>query len=57
MGSCDADVAAAQLGPALWAFRDQHRQYFDFEYSGVDLDAELETIAPRPPGRARSPRW
>jgi hypothetical protein len=57
MGSCDADVAAAQLGPALWTFRDQHRQYFDFEYSGVDLDAELEAIAPRPPGRPRSPRW
>ena len=57
MGSCDADVAAAQLGPALWTFRDQHREYFDFEYSGVDFDAELETIAPRPPGRSRSPRW
>ena len=34
MGSCDADVAAAQLGPALWTFRDQHRYYFAFEYSG-----------------------
>jgi hypothetical protein len=56
MGSCDADVAAAQLGPPLWTFRDQHRAYFDFEYSGVDLDAELETIAPRRPGRAKSPR-
>jgi hypothetical protein len=59
MGSCDADVAAAQLGPALWTFRDQHRRYFDFEYSGVDLDDYLETIGPRPiaPGKPGSPRW
>ncbi len=59
MGSCDADVAAAQLGPALWTFRDQHRHYFDFEHSGVDLDDYLETIAPRPiaPGKPGSPRW
>lgn len=58
MGSCDADVAAAQLGPALWTFRDQHRHYFEFEYSGVDLDAYLEAIAPRPaaPGELRRPR-
>jgi hypothetical protein len=59
MGSCDAEVTAAQLGPALWTFRDQHRYYFAFEYSGVDLDQIIETIAPRPAGstnRARS-RW
>lgn len=59
MGSCDADVAAAQLGPALWTFRDQHRYYFAFEYSGVDLDQVIETIAPHPAGPknlARS-RW
>jgi hypothetical protein len=48
MGSCDADVAAAQLGPALWRFRDQHRHYFAFEYSGVDLDDYVESVAPRP---------
>jgi hypothetical protein len=53
VGSCDRNVAAAQLGPALWAFRDQHRHYFQFEYSGVELDSHLRTIAPRP---ARSPR-
>jgi hypothetical protein len=59
MGSCDAAVAAAQLGPALWTFRDQHRHYFDFEYSGLDLDGYVETIAPRPaaPGNPASPRW
>ena len=57
MGSCDADVAAAQLGPALWTFRDQHRYYFEFEYSGVDLDPEVETIAPRPTGASGAPRW
>jgi hypothetical protein len=50
MGSCDADMTAAQLGPALWTFRDQHRYYFAFEYSGVDLDQVVETIAPRPTG-------
>jgi len=59
MGSCDADVAAAQLGPALWTFRDQHRHYFAFEYSGVDLDDYVESIAPRPTGPENpgSPRW
>ena len=48
MGSCDRHVLAAQLGPALWAFRDQHLHYFQFEHSGFDLDPYLETIAPRP---------
>ena len=59
MGSCDADVAAAQLGPALWRFRDQHRPYFQFEYSGVDLDDWLQSIAPRPAGVGNpgAPRW
>ena len=57
MGNCDADVAAAQLGPALWTFRDQHRYYFEFEYSGVDLDHDVETIAPRPTGASGPPRW
>ena len=59
MGSCDADVAAAQLGPALWTFRDQHRHYFAFEYSGVDLDDDVATIAPRAaaPNNPRAPRW
>jgi hypothetical protein len=58
-GSCDADAAAAQLGPALWTFRDQHRHYFAFEYSGVDLDDDVETIAPRPAasGNPGSPGW
>jgi hypothetical protein len=59
MGSCDADVATAQLGPALWTFRDQHRYYFAFEYSGVDLDQVIETIAPRPtvPNTHARSRW
>jgi hypothetical protein len=47
VGSCDRDVAAAQLGPALWWFRDQHWPYFQFEYSAIDLDRHLETITPR----------
>jgi hypothetical protein len=57
MGSCDANVAAAQLGPALWTFRDQHRYYFEFEYSGVDLDPDVEAIAPRLTGDSGPPRW
>jgi hypothetical protein len=57
IGSCDADVAAAQLGPALWTFRDQHRYYFEFEYSGFDLDHEVGTIAPRPSVESDPPRW
>jgi hypothetical protein len=59
VGSCDRDAAAAQLGPALWAFRDQHRRYFDFEFSGIDLDRHLATIAPRPANEVRplAPRW
>jgi hypothetical protein len=56
VGSCDRTVAAAQLGPKLWAFWDQHRHFFQFEYSGVELDAHLRTIAPRPAAPARSPR-
>jgi hypothetical protein len=47
VGSCDRNVAAAQLGPALWAFRDQHRPYFQSEQLQADLDSELATIAPR----------
>jgi hypothetical protein len=57
IGSCDAAVAAAQLGPALWTFGDQHRYYFEFEYSGVLLDPDLEIIAPRPTGDSGPPRW
>jgi hypothetical protein len=59
MGSCDAAVAAAQLGPALWTFREQHRHYFAFEYSGVDLDDDVQTIAPRPtaPGNPGPRPW
>jgi hypothetical protein len=49
VGVCDRHVAAAQLGPALRGFRDQHRHYFDFEHSGIDLDRVLETIVPPGP--------
>jgi hypothetical protein len=47
-GSCDRNASTAQLGPALWAFRDQHRPYFQSEPAWADLDAHLATIAPRP---------
>jgi hypothetical protein len=52
IGACDRDAVAARLGPALWAFHDQHRQYFLFEYSGMNLVPYLETIAPRRSGPA-----
>jgi len=56
VGSCDRDVATAQLGPALWQFRDQHLPYFQFEHAGADLDPYLATIAPRlAPPHAPSP--
>jgi hypothetical protein len=47
-GSCDADVTVAQLGPALWAFRDQHEPYFRYEYSGHQVADYIAIIAPRP---------
>ena len=55
-GSCDPNVAAAQLGPALWAFRDQHQYYFRFEYSGHDVDESIWRSSRRVqkrPGRTR----
>lgn len=59
VNNCDPDVAAAQLGPALWAFRDQHRYYFQYEYSGHDVDEHIATIAPRPEEHISpaAPRW
>lgn len=45
-GSCDRDTVAAQVGSRLWRFHLQHREYFRFEYSGIDLEPYLETIAP-----------
>jgi len=58
-GLCDADVAAAQLGPALWAFRDQHRYYFASEYGGHEVDEHVATIAPRAEERVipAAARW
>jgi hypothetical protein len=58
-GSCDPDVTAAQLGPALWAFRDQHEPYFRYEHSGHDVAEHIATIAPRPErqGLAAARRW
>jgi hypothetical protein len=60
VNNCDPAVTAAQLGPALWAFRDQHRYYFQFEYSGHDVDEHIATIAPPPPEERlllAAPRW
>jgi hypothetical protein len=58
-GSCDLSVTAAQLGPALWAFRDQHEPYFRYEYSGHDIAEYIAIIAPRPErqGLSATRRW
>jgi hypothetical protein len=58
-GSCDAHVTAAQLGPALWAFRDQHEPYFRYEQFGHDVAEDIAIIAPRPErqGLAAAGRW
>jgi hypothetical protein len=56
-GSCDAHVAAAQLGPALWAFRDQHEYYFRYEYAGHEVDEYLAIIAPRPERQRLIAAW
>jgi hypothetical protein len=55
IGSCDRDILAAQVGPALWAFRDQHIHYFELEHSESDLDSYLESIAPRPAASQLNP--
>ena len=53
MGSC-TDVAAAQLGPALWTFATS-TDTTSRSSIPVDLDQVIETIAPRPAGRRISP--
>jgi hypothetical protein len=54
-GSCDGNVLTAQLGPALWLFRDRHLPYFQFEYVAPSLDPDLAAIAPRTAPEASSP--
>jgi hypothetical protein len=57
IGSCDPTVARAQLGPALWHFRNQHYEYLAREGETAEVDRVVRMIAPEEPaGRpGRSP--
>lgn len=46
IGSCDRSAAAAQLGPAVWQFRNQHYYYFRREGLVSDVDRSALLIAP-----------
>jgi hypothetical protein len=55
VGNCDPSVAQAQLGPALWRFRNQHYDYFALEGMAVEVDRVVSMIAPQEPHRAPRP--
>ncbi len=44
--SCDPAAAAAQLGPAVWQFRNQHYYYFALEGLAAEVDRAALVIAP-----------
>ncbi len=46
IGSCDPTAAAAQLGPAVWQFRNQHYYYFALEGLAPEVDRSALVIAP-----------
>jgi hypothetical protein len=46
MGSCDPAAAAAQLGPKVWQFRNQHYYYFRREGLVPEVDRSAFLIAP-----------
>jgi hypothetical protein len=46
IGSCDPAAAAAQLGPAVWQFRNQHYYYFALEGLTAEVDRSALVIAP-----------
>ncbi len=46
MGSCDPAAAAAQLGPSVWQFRNQHYYYFRREGLVPEVDRSAFLIAP-----------
>jgi hypothetical protein len=53
IGGCDQAAAAAQLGPAVWQFRNQHYYYFWREGLISDVDQSALLIAP--PARGAPP--
>ena len=46
IGSCDPTAAAAQLGPSVWQFRNQHYYYFRREGLIPEVDGSAFLIAP-----------
>lgn len=55
VGNCEPTVAQAQVGPALWRFRDQHYDYFALEGVAAEIDRLVTMIAPQEPRRAPGP--
>ena len=51
IGSCDARLAAGRFGSAAWSFRNQHYYWLLDEYEVDEIDAVLDVIDPRAPGR------
>jgi hypothetical protein len=49
VGNCDAAVARAQLGPAVWRFRNQLYDYFALEGVTAEVDRVVSMIAPEEP--------
>jgi len=49
IGNCDPVVARAQLGPAVWRFRNQLYDYFALEGVTAEVDRVVSTIAPQEP--------
>ena len=49
IGNCDATVASAQLGPAVWRFRNQLYDYFALEGVNAEVDRVVSMIAPQEP--------
>jgi hypothetical protein len=54
VGACDAGLAAGRFGNAAWSFRNQHYYWLLEEYEVDEIDAVIDTIAPRAAERARA---
>ena len=49
VGNCEPGVARAQLGPAVWRFRNQLYDYFALEGVVAEVDRAVSLIAPEEP--------
>jgi len=47
VGNCDPTIARAQLGPAVWRFRNQLYDYFALEGVTAEVDRVVSMIAPQ----------